>query len=267
MRYRLLAGIFLACLGVAWALSPDATREQIILELGKPGSVAKLGPREILVYPKGVRLELENGRIVSAKGIALSDSVAAPVPPEVPAAAKKIEKSPVPAEKEKKPAAGGNDMAAGGLPPAGASVPTEMMKVVEKLEASHEAGQHPPPPKAFDFIRFALEAGLKLVLTVAALKLACKYWGAEVFWSGILTVAAADVGVRAGMGLVGSLLLGFPSLFYADEAVAAIVMVILLKKLSINHSIAQAVELTMTTKTFSIVVGSFLVTVILRLMH
>ncbi|HET7538096.1 MAG TPA: hypothetical protein VFJ90_16665, partial [Candidatus Didemnitutus sp.] len=55
-----------------------------------------------------------------------------------------------------------------------------------------------------------------------------------------------------------------PSLFYADEAAAAVVMVILLKRVSYNHSLNQAVTITLTTKTFSVVVGSFLVTILMR---
>ena len=260
-----MAGVFLALAGVAGALNPEATREQAIAELGKPTSVAKFGQREILVYPNGVRLELEGGRIVSAKGIILNESGAAPVQPEAAPLVKNEDKAP--SEKDKKPRAVEKAKAEPDFEQARARRQAEMEKAVEGMEASHDSAQHPPPPKAFDFTRFALEAGLKFLLTVAALKLACKYWGAEVFWSGILSVAAADVVVRAGMGLAGTLLLGFPSLFYADEAVGALVMVILLKKLSINHSIAQAIELTMTTKTFSIVVGSLLVTLLLRLLY
>jgi hypothetical protein len=37
-----------------------------------------------------------------------------------------------------------------------------------------------------------------------------------------------------------------------------------LRKVSINQRLALAVEVTLTTKTFSIVVGSFLVTLLLR---
>ena len=57
------------------------------------------------------------------------------------------------------------------------------------------------------------------------------------------------------------------SLFYADEAVAAIVMVLVLRKVSINRSLAQAVQITMTSKVFSIVVGSFLFVMFMHLLH
>ena len=265
MQFGRLAAIFLVSVGAAWGLTPDATREQVIAELGKPTSVAAHGGREILIYPKGVRLELEGGRIVSAKGIALSDAVAAPVATEAAPPGKRAEKAPGAAEKDKKQVTTAKEVAA--IKPAQNDALADMAKTVDKMEASNVAAQHPPPPKAFDFVGFAVEVALKFLLIAAALKLACKYWGAEVSWTGLVTVAAADVVVRGGMGLVGTLLLGFPSLFYADEAVGALVMVLLLKKLSYNHSLAQAVELTITSKTFSIVVGAFLVTMILRLLH
>ncbi len=262
MRHGLLGGIFLACLAAAWALTPDATREQVIEELGKPGSVAKLGGREIMIYPKGVRIELEGGKVVATKGIALSDAVVAPEPPAVAKPVQKKENKPALTEKQQKPTVAGKDAAEPDYTPAAA-----MDKAVEGMEKSHEQDQHPPLPKKFSVTGFVLGMILKFLLTVAALKLACKYWGAEVFWSALFTVSGADVLVRAAMELIGELLLGFPTLFMADELVAGIVMLFLLKKLSVNHAIGQAAQLTLTTKTFSVVVGSFLITVILRLLN
>jgi len=251
--------------GMAWALSPDATREQVIAELGKPTSVAKLGGREILSYPNGVRLELEGGKVVAAKGLALSDSATAraepAATPQTPG-----NKTPAVTEKEKAKTTEEAEMEHE-FEQGKTKAQMDIEKTVEGIVSSHEKGQQPAAPPAFNFLGLAFELGVKFLLTVAALKLACKYWGAEVFWSGILIVAAADVAVRGAIGLFGSLVLGFPTVFYADEAAGAIVMVILLKKLSINHAIAQAIEVTTTTKTFTIVVGSFLVTILLRLMH
>jgi hypothetical protein len=116
-------------------------------------------------------------------------------------------------------------------------------------------------------VNFLVGLAVKWLLTLAALKLTCKYWGCEIFWSGLMTVAAVDVGVRAVIGLVGFLALKMTSLFYADEAIAAIAMVIVLRKVSINQSLAQAVQITMTTKTFTVVVGSFLFVLLLHLWH
>jgi hypothetical protein len=97
MQHFVLTGLILLTLGTARGLDLDDTREQVIAELGKPKSIASRGDREILLYPEGVRLELENGRIVSAQGFTLgeiapasaevagplkSDSTADPAPSE-----------------------------------------------------------------------------------------------------------------------------------------------------------------------------------------
>jgi hypothetical protein len=55
------------------------------------------------------------------------------------------------------------------------------------------------------------------VLTLAALKLTCKYWGCEIFWNGLMIVAGVDVLVRSVIGIAGLLLLGRDSLFYATR--------------------------------------------------
>ena len=264
MRHGLLAGIFLACLASAWALTPDATREQVIAELGKPTSVAKLGAREILIYPKGVRLELENGKVVSVKGIDLTDTET--VPGQTPAATqKKNEERLFLAEKEKQQAAeaAAVKQAYGETKETGQ---TAMDKMIEGEVKDHENAQQPPPPKKFNVIGFVLGVILKFLFTVAALKVACKYWGAEVFWSVILTVAGVDSLVSGIMNLVGELVLGFPTLFSADDLVGGIVMLFLLKNLSVNHAIGQAIQLTLTTKTFIVVAGLFLITAIVRLL-
>lgn len=268
---KLLCAILLTWTGTLWALSPNANREQIIAELGKPSSVARLGPREILNYPKGVRIEMENGQIVSVKGLELSSEEAPPLPAEAvkaPAAnAAKEEpgepEEPPLTEAQKKQLAADEAAAEKSM----AEAQEKFNKTVEDMAKSHENGDYLPKPAVFDLLNFILGLVIKTLLVVAALKLACKYWGAEIFWSGIFIIAGADVAVRLILQLVGELVLGFPTLFMADEAVASVVMFFLLKKLSINHSLRQAVTLMFTTKTFSIVVGSFLLTIILNFLH
>jgi len=261
MRYSWLVGFFLGCLGTAWALTAEATREQVIAELGKPTSVAKMGQREILLYPKGVRLELENGQIVAAKGIDLSDRVVVSVQPTV---VEKAKAKLVQTLQEKEKSEGRKIVLKPDESPAGLAL---VENPVEQMEKKHEQDQQPKAPKPYDVIGFFIGLVLKFLLTVAALKLSCKYWGAEIFWDTILIVCGVDAAVCGGMTLVAELLLGFPTLFSADDLVGGIVMLFLLKKLSVNHSIGQAIQLTLTTKIFSVVVGSFLVTVLLRLLH
>jgi len=108
---------------------------------------------------------------------------------------------------------------------------------------------------------------VKWLLMLAALKLTAKYWSVDIEWSGLMIAAAADTGVRAVVLGVGEGLMGLFSVFYADEALAAIVLVLVLRKVSTNQSLQQAITITMTSKVFSIVVGSFLSVVILRALN
>jgi hypothetical protein len=262
MRCRLFACLVALLQPAVWALSLDDTREQAIAELGKPGSIATRGAREILLYPNNIRLELENGKVVSAEGINLGETTPAvveispPAQPKQPAA---------PADPEEDELAMADDSLADrehvsvtGHSQAG------LEKSFDALVASRDQAAMAPLRPTFNLVEFVVKVVLIFLMTIAALRLACKYWGAEVFWSGIATIAAVDAVVRGSLTLAGELLLELPTLFYLDEAIAAIVMVLLLKKLSVNQSTAQAVELTMTTKVFTVIVGGFLVTVLLN---
>ena len=103
------------------------------------------------------------------------------------------------------------------------------------------------------------------MITLLALKLTSKYWGYEILWGGIAIVAIVDTAVRTAVSMGGKLLLGMPTVFYADEAISAIVMVIFVKKMSTSQSLNQAIQITMTTKVFTIVAGSFFVTMLLQM--
>lgn len=274
MRSQRLILLFLLSAMPLLALTPESTREQIIAELGKPTSVAKLGSREILNFPKGVRLELEDGRIVATKGILLEDQPAEEAPEPAPTLSTPTQ----PAAKATAPAPKPPATPATVPKPVADSTPSEesdpavdesyekMMKTLETASDGQTENAHGESKHGFDLFEFIVELALSMIITVIALKLACKYWGATVFWSAIATVAAVDTGVRAAIAglLIG--VAGFPDTFYADQAVATLVMFFLLKKLSINHSIPQAVQLTMTTKTFTVVVGLMLISIILQML-
>lgn len=266
------AAICLAATAVNAAVEPGMARVNVLQELGRPVSAVARGNTEVLTYKDGVKVTLKAGKVTEVKGLPPAGGTpageappadaatapaeaAAPEPEEPPEPVLTKEQQAEQARLEKQFA----DEAAKGR--------AEMEKTLTDLENLHN---QPPPvheaPK-FNVLEFLLGLGLKWLLTLAALKLTCKYWGCEVFWSGLMTVAAVDVAVRSVIGLIGFFLLGMSSLFYADEAVAAVVMVLVLRKVSINQSLAQAVQITMTTKVFSIVVGSFLFVVMLQLLH
>ncbi len=239
------------------AVETGMARVNVLQELGPPVSAIGRGDTEVLTYPGGVRITLKAGRVTEMKGLKPAEPVPAAAPPEPePAKEPALTKAQIDeqARLEKK------------MADADAKARAEMEKSIMEMENAHSQPANPlllPPFKAGNFV-FGL--ALKLVLTLAALKLSCKYWGAEVLWSGLLTVSLVDVLVRGVIGLIGFKLLHMVSLFYADEAAAAALMVLVLRKVSINQSLRQAVQLTITTKTFTVVVGSFLITIALRML-
>lgn len=244
-------------------------RVNVLQELGRPVSAVARGNTEVLTYKDGVKITLKDGKVTEVKGLTPADGAAVEAAPAgeaaAPAAAPEPEEPPEPvltkeqqAEQARLEKQFADEQAKGRA---------EMEKALTDLENMHNQPPAVHEKPKFDILEFLLGLVLKWLLTLAALKLTCKYWGCEVFWSGLMTVAAVDVTVRTVIGLIGFLLLDMSSLFYADEAVAAIVMVLVLRKVSINQSMAQAVQITMTTKVFSVVVGSFLFVVMLNLLH
>ncbi len=248
----------LANFGRILAVEIGMERIYVIHELGRPTYSVSKGDKEVLTYPGGVHITLTKGRVsdlgrLPAKaGVSLSKSESEPVAaavPDEPVLSKAQADELAKLEKEQNEAE--------------AKARAKMEKAIEDMENLHD---HPPAHEAPKFNLKVFMAGLilKWLLTLAALKLTFKYWGADIFLTGLLLVAAVDVVVRAVMGAIGMAWLQMPSLFYADEAIASVVMVMVLRKVSINQSLGQAVQITMTTKTFSVVVGSFLFTVLSR---
>ena len=238
----------------ASAVEVGTARVNVIQELGEPASAIARGDTEVFTYRDGVKIKFQNGRVTAITGLKPVEPVA-----EAPAA----EKAPTEAEEPK--------------------LTGEQAAELERLEKEAAAGEAkaraqlekalddldkpPPAPVAAAAATVAgllVGLGLKWALTIGALKLSCKYWNSEVPWTGILLVSSVDVVIRGVIEFVGYNVLHAMSLFYFDEAVSAFVMVPLLRKVSINQRLALAVEVVFTVKTFTIVVGSFLVTVALR---
>jgi hypothetical protein len=250
------------------AVEPGMARVNVLQELGRPVSAVARGNTEILTYKDGVKITLKDGKVTDIKGLTPVEGAPAEaaVPPETATetAAPEPEEPPEPvltkeqqAEQARLEKQFADEQAKGRA---------EMEKALTDLENLHNQPPAVHEKPKFDALGFLLGLVLKWLLTLAALKLTCKYWGCEVFWSGLMTVAAVDVAIRMVIGLLFALVLDMPT-FYADEAIAAFAMVMVLRKVSINQSLAQAVQITMTTKVFSIVVGSFLFVVVTQLLH
>lgn len=259
--------ICLACACVGGAVEPGMARVNVLAELGQPVSALARGNTEVLTYKGGVRIKLTNGKVTEIIGLKPAEAPAAgstaaateakpEAEPEMPEEPPLTKEQIAEQEKEERLHAA-----------ADAKARVEMEKALIDLENTH--GQPPKkyePPK-FNPVEFLIGLVVKWLLMLAALKLTCKYWGCEVSGSGLLIVAAVDVGVRSVISLLGFFLLGLSSMFYADEAIAAVAMVFVLRKVSTNQSMAQAMQITMTCKVFSVVVGSFLFTMLLRALH
>lgn len=265
MRLSLPALLLLIVAPVV-AVETGTARVNVLQELGPPAAALKRGDTEVLNYRDGVRIVLKNGRVVEVTGLKIGEQAAIPVAtaPEPEAEpAENLEES-EPAEPEPNPEQQADlDKAEKAAAEADARARAEMEKAIMDLEEMAEAE---PEPRGFSVVPFLLELAVTWLMTLAALKLACKYWNSDVPWNGLMLVSIVDVIIRGVIGYIGHAGLEMMSLFYADEAVAALVMVGLLRKVSINQRLALAIQVVITTKVFSIVVGSFVVTVLLRAM-
>lgn len=269
MRFLILAIAFVLWSAPASAVYYGQPRAEVIQELGKPSSDLKRGAREVLIYKNG-RIELENGKVAVVQGIAVTEGPGvAPVAAEKPAEDAPSEAKAEPAEavastgKEAVP-----PVASAAKPPA-KSAEQQMLEADAaaraRLEKEIEALENPKPTNGEEFdagpprwLTFVVELVIKAVMMLAALWLTTKYWSVEISWFGLAMAAIADTVTRAAVGAVALWALQMGTTMYADEATAAIVLVVVLRKVSYNQSLSQAVTITLTSKTFSIVVGSFL---------
>ncbi len=253
----LWAGLCLGVITVGATVEPGMARVNVLQELGVPASAIARGTTEVLTYRNGLRVTLKDGKVTTISGQQPTDTATpTAVVTEEPAA-------PVLTKAEQEEEARQEKIWAAQH----AKAQDEMEKSLNDLENMHGNTPQLPGLQKFNLRDFIVGIVLKWVLCLVALKLTCKYWGFEVFWSGLMIAALTDTAARALVSFAGLMLLHLSSLFYADEAVGAFALVLVLRKVSINQSMAQAVQITMTTKVFTVVVGSFLVTMMLQLLH
>lgn len=220
--------------------------------------------REVLSYPKGVKVELEKGRVIDATGLEMPpDDAVPPAPFENPSGEQVEPAKSAEAAKAAAAAAEAEDAVQREMAEQSAKARSEMEKSILQME------NPPPAPKietktAFSPIHLMVEVLIRWIFLLVVLKLTSWYWNSEISWAGLCVAAAADVAVRTIVNEVGTRALQMPSLFYADDAVALLVLVIVLQKVSFNRSLAKAVEVAMTAKVFAVLVGGFLFAMLLR---
>jgi hypothetical protein len=182
----------------AGSLSADimvgSKREDVIAELGKPTSAARRDTHEILIYPKGVRIELEGNAVADIKGyipkgVTLSATVPAPASSVVPSAA------------AAKPAP---------ITPATTATPTSRPSALAPVAASPSqhtrarghSGEEPDgdrdsePGLGIAVGIAAVMLAAQFLLTFIALKIAFHYHQMDALWSGIFAITGIDVALQ-----------------------------------------------------------------------
>ncbi len=253
----LLAGLFftIAVTAQELAVEPGMSRIQVIQALGEPASTMSRGGVEVLSYRDGAKITLHGGVVSEATGLKLimpsTEEVSAEATPSK--SAPSAEDQAIITTGEAARAQQDSDQRAKF---------EQAIAEMEDRQANPERHYAPPP---FNLVSFVAGLLIKTFITLMAVKLTAKYWGYELLWGGAIIVASVDTAVRTVINMGGKIILGMPSVFYADEAVAAMVMVMLVKKTSTSQSLNQAIQITITTKIFTIIVGSFLATMVLQL--
>ncbi|HYC71255.1 MAG TPA: hypothetical protein VEB66_08625 [Opitutaceae bacterium] len=280
MRFAWWVGLMLVCAGRTSAVHYEQSRAAVLQELGRPTSSIMRNNREVMLYPNGVRIELEQGKVVLLQGIEPTEPAGAESPEDRPPAEEKAAPPAGPGEEPGQKAAPEEEMEdeEGKLTPeqakaleeaekefaaASAKAQAELEKATEDLtklyEPPEEKEQLTGPQRTMAaIIGILVQAVMGWVLMVIAIKITTKYWAVDIEWPGILIAAAVDAGVKVVVRVVGFVFLDLDTFFYADEAIGAIALVFILRKVSTNQRLEQAVTVMFTSKIFAVVVGHFL---------
>ncbi|MES1168749.1 MAG: hypothetical protein ABUL61_06225, partial [Oleiharenicola lentus] len=78
--------------------------------------------------------------------------------------------------------------------------------------------------------------------------------------------AAAETGTSAVIGLIGEYVFHTTSLYYIDRIAATIVLIIVLRKVSTNQSLNQAVSVALGSRLFTMLVKVMLFALLLNAM-
>ncbi len=259
----------LACLLTvpAFALHYGQAKDEVLKELGKPTSVLRRGVREVLIYPQGGRIELEQGKVVFVQNLAVSEA-----PGTSPAVADSTESAP-PAAETSTPAATppeSPDTAEKDATAEAAAAKAPVAEAEEKEEKEEEPAmieESEPEERESPFapwIALGTNLLVSAVMMLAALKLTTKFWDLPIEWRGLCIAAGADTLVRFVLQALGNIVLELPSMFYVDEIIATCVLVAVIRHVSDNKSLGRAVTIGMSSKIFSIVVGSLVAVAVMN---
>jgi hypothetical protein len=240
------------CVGTARGVSLGASKSDVIAELGSPSAHAEAGAKEILDYPKHVRVVLEDGHVVAATGITLTveEPVAEPEPiptprPTLPRTAKAVLESPkptIPATPTASPAPTPEPTEE--LAPTPSPAPAN--HAPPRFRARSAAPAPSPPPTFLQIFSFGAELplsgkvlilGLHLVLTLLALKIIFRLRSIIVVHSGLLVIALIDLAVHAVMEVLAPFTAGISAMPAVETLAAWAVMVASLHHFSVKKNL------------------------------
>jgi hypothetical protein len=250
-----------------FGVSLGASKEDVIAELGKPTSQAARGEREILSYPRGVRIELVGGRVENATGLQLEIPEAAkpePAPESKPPASAPAPALPKPADPRPAPTAA----------PEPAKSPSAAPAAALRIEKPTTQKAAPPPPNGppalaptsehepaeaedHDASRqesysdkvthlaiagMAALLGIHFVATLIGLKIAFKFWTMDALLTGIAAIALIDValhGIFIGLAPMTS---GISTMPAVENGVPGIVMIFSIRHFCFNKNLGDAIQ-------------------------
>lgn len=268
--------VFFCLCASARAVYLGEKKADVIAELGAPKSVYQRGDREILSYPKGVRIELVNGRVESATGVKVEirDDITAtnveetpapeaPTPPAKPAetpppsttttiaASTSIPPTPAaesPAQKSVTPDEPRAAPTSISPAPKTSVAPTQ----IAQPAPTHHEQKLPPAEKehesfsdrmdALPIAGLAMLLGLHFAATVIGLKIAFKVWTMDALGAGVAAIAGIDVALHTLFDLLGSVTNGFTTMPAVENGVPGIVMIFTIHHFCFNKNWGDAVR-------------------------
>lgn len=269
----------------ALGLAYDATRDEVIQELGQPIAHAQLGTHEILTYPKKVQVELENGRVVSANHIVLKvvDPTPTPFPTEnpvekdtpigstpTPTPAPTVAPTPVPAQPTPSPEPTLAPTLIPTLAPtAPPTTPTRAgtnFSVSAKPTPTTSVTLTPGPPakpamstdsfkpvSLFDASELPPAGKIMLLVfhfgvTLLAVYFAFRIWNVDALTSGVIIIALIDTGLHGIFEALGPMTSGLSTMSAVENGIPGVVMIFTVRHFSFGKKIPEAVRVAAAVK-------------------
>jgi|GEM_PF-803203 len=261
----------------AAGIRPGMTRTQVEEALGAPNAVLNRNGREVLLYPQNGRVELAGDAVVELENVAVDNAPAsASEPAQTP--------SPLPPSAtlppRSEPAVGPAQSPAKNLAPSPPSSPPSTTAEAREKKFLEDNGFITTAPialppgwketastarapasksRASSLGTLLLVGGLcRIAIMIVVLKFAFHWADVHADWSQMVVPALADTLFRTVIILIANYFFGTTELFYADEAVAYLVLIFVLMKTTHACTLPRALAVAGASKLVSMVLSSLL---------